>query len=179
MTGSSGIPLAGSNGAAELVAGKTEITFKKGSSDNSIAIRVRQPSRPEIELEAKVSGDYRTGNFTVKGSEVGQPVDMASSRAFAITGPTVRYTTWENMGGQECLVEISYQPCDESWNMAFSANGKELGSFSSRTASRCNESRRQQFCRRDPMPQPPYPRVGDHRQVLQILQDADGSVKFD
>lgn len=178
MTGSSGIPLAGRNGTAELAAGKTEITFKKGSSDNSIAIKVRQPNRPEIELEAKVNGDYRTGNFTLKGSEIGQPVDMASSRSYAITGQTVRYTTWENMGSQECLVDISYDPCDENWTVGFSANGKELGSFSSRYAFRCNESRRQQFCRRDPIREPHFPRGGD-RLILQSLQDADGKVKFD
>jgi len=180
LTGPSGIPLAGRNGAAELVSGKTEITFKKGSSDSSIAIKVRQPNRPEIELEAKVTGDYRTGNFTLKGSEIGQPVDMASARAYVITGPTERYTTWENMGSQECLVEISYQPCDENWTVAFrSTDGKELGSFASRTFYRCNENRRQQFCRRDPMREPHFPRGGDHRRILNSLQESGSSVKFD
>ena len=178
LTGSTGIPLSGLNGAAELVAGKTEITFKKGKADNSINIRVRQPNRSEIELNAKVNGDYTTGNFTLKGSEIGQPVDMTSARGYVITGQTVRYTTWENMGSQECLVDISYDPCDENWNVAFrSVDGKELGSFSSRYAFRCNESRRQQFCRREPR-EPHFPRGGDRR-LLQNLQDAGSAVKFD
>ncbi len=180
MTGSTGIPLIGINGAAELVAGKTEITFKHGSSDNTITIKVRQPSRPEIELEAKVSGDYSTGNFTLKGSEIGQPVDMASSRAFTITGPTERHTNWEYRGSQECLVETTYQPCDESWSVAFRAvDGKELGSFASRSFARCNERRYEQFCRRDPMRDPYYPRGSDHRRIMSSLQESGSSVKFD
>lgn len=160
LTGSNGIPLTGLNGGAELVAGKTEITFKKGKSDNSINIRVRQPNRPEIELNAKVAGDYTTGNFTLKGSEIGQPVDMTSARAYAITGPRERYTNWENQGSQDCLVEVTYDPCDENWTVAFRApDGKELGSFASRSANRCNENRRTQFCRRDPIhDRPDFPR---------------------
>ena len=179
MTGSSGIPLAGRNGAAELVAGKTEITFKKGSSDKSIAIKVRQPSRPDIELEAKVNGDYTTGNFTLKGSEIGQPVDMTSARDYAITGQRVHYTSWENMGSQECLVEISFDPCDENWNVSFrSADGKALGSFSSRYSFRCNESRRQQFCRRDPIREPHFPR--DRHGILNRASAIEpANLKFD
>ncbi len=178
MTSSTGIPLSGLNGSAELVAGKTEITFKKGKADNSINIRVRQPNRPEIELNAKVSGDYTTGNFTLKGSEIGQPVDMSSARAYAITGQTVRYTSWENQGSQECLVDITFDPCDENWDVAFTANGKTLGSFSSRYALRCNENRRTQFCRRDPTREPHFPRGGDRR-IMQNLIDSGANVKFD
>ncbi len=186
--GSVGIPLSGLNGAAELVAGKTEITFKKGSSDNSINIRVRQPNRSEIELNAKVAGDYTTGNFTLKGSEIGQPVDMTSARASAITGPNQRYTQWEDQGSQTCLVDISYDPCDENWSVAFRAgSGAELGFFASRTATRCNERRSTAFCRRDPNREPniPYPRGGYyHRHYRHILFEnaseiGPSNLKFD
>lgn len=178
--GSAGIPLNGKAGPATLVAGRAEITFKKGSSDKSIAIRVKQSGRPDVELEAPVSKGYESGNFTLKGAEIGQPVDMASARAYAVTGPVERYTTWESQGSQECLVEVSYQPCDENWTVGFkSTSGADLGSFASRTAYRCNEYRRTQFCRRDPR-EPHFPR-GEHggrywRSINEL--GADG-VKFD
>jgi len=183
LTGSTGIPLSGLNGSAELVAGKTEITFKKGSDDNSINIRVRQPNRPEIELNAKVAGDYTTGNFTLKGSEIGQPVDMASARAYAITGPRERYTNWENQGSQRCLVEVTYDPCDENWNVAFRAlSGAELGSFAARTMTRCNERSNVQFCHQDPSrdyPRPDFPRGGRHG-ILERASEIDpANLKFD
>ena len=55
-------------------------------------------------------------------------------------------------------VEISYTPCDENWTVGFrSASGADLGSFAARTANRCNEDRRTQFCRRDPTRDPHFP----------------------
>jgi len=178
LTSSAAIPLNGKAGAATLVAGKAEITFKKGSSDNAINIRVRQPGRPEIELEAKVSGDYRTGNFTLKGSEIGQPVDMASARAWAITGATQRYDNWEDQGNQTCMVSVTYDPCDENWTVGFrSASGADLGAFTSRYATHCNERRSTGFCRpnhREPNFPRDFPRGGGRNMSF----DAS-SVKFD
>lgn len=185
LTSSTAIPLNGKAGAAELVAGKTEITFKKGSSDNAINIRVRQPGRSEIELEAKVSGDYRTGNFTLKGSEIGQPVDMASARAYAITGPTQRWSNWEDRGNQTCMVETSFDPCDENWTVGFrSAAGAELGAFTSRYATRCNERQNTSWCRHNPreprMPDFPRGGRGGRSAILNQASEIDAStLKFD
>ena len=65
--GAAGIPLNGKAGPASVVAGSAELTFKKGSSDKSIALRVKQSGRPDVELEATIAGDYTSGNFTLKG----------------------------------------------------------------------------------------------------------------
>jgi len=158
LTGAAGIPLNGKAGAATLVAGRAELTFKKGSSDKSIALRVKQSGRPDVDLEAAVSGDYRSGNFTLRGSDIGQPVDLTSARAFAITGGTERYSDWEDRGDQVCLVETSFDPCDENWSLSFrSVAGVELGSFASRTATRCNVRSGVSYCRHNPRNDPRYP----------------------
>ena len=175
--GTAGIPLNGKAGAATLVAGSAELTFKKGSSDKSIALRVKQSGRPDVELEAAVAGDYTSGNFSVKGSEIGQPVDMTSARSYAITGARQYYSTWEDQGNQTCRVDYSYDPCDENWTLSFKAvNGADLGSFASRTGTRCNEQRGfPTFCRRNPGRDfPDYPR-GPHGRNSALLN----GVKFD
>lgn len=156
--GVAGIPLNGKSGAATLSAGSAEITFKKGSSDKSIAIRVKQSGRPDVDLEAIVAGDYTSGNFTLKGNEIGQPVDMASARAYAITGPNQRWSNWEDQGNQTCMVETTFDPCDENWTVGFrSVTGAELGSFVSRYAMRCNERRTTSWCRHNPQHEPRIP----------------------
>jgi hypothetical protein len=183
LTSPSGIPLNGKAGAATLVAGPAELTFKKGSSDKSIALNVKQSGRPDVDLEAAVTGDYRSGNFTLKGSDIGQPVDMTSARAWAITGPVERYASWEDRGNQTCMVEYSYEPCDENWNLSFrSVNGVELGSFASRTSTRCNEQSRQTFCRQNPHEPriPDYPRGPRNNSFFQGASAAGAAgVKFD
>jgi hypothetical protein len=180
-----GIPLNGKAGPATLVAGRAEFTFKKGSSDKTIALIVKQGGRADVELEAAVNGDYRSGNFSVLGSQIGQPVDMTSARAYAITGPLERYSSWEDRGNQTCMIEFSYEPCDENWNLSFrSVNGAELGSFASRTSTRCNEQSRQTFCRQNPREPriPDYPR-GPHGGRNMIFEGASeagaANVKFD
>jgi hypothetical protein len=182
--GTAGIPLNGKAGAATLVAGPAEVTFKKGSADNTIAIRVKQGGRPDVDLEAAVSGDYRTGNFTLKGSEIGQPVDMASARSYQITGATVRYTNWEDQGTQTCMVEISFDPCDENWTVGFtSTSGASLGSFASRYADRCNERRYTSWCRPNHQHEPRIPDFPRGRPRNVILEKASAidpaTLKFD
>jgi hypothetical protein len=180
--GTAGIPLNGKAGAASLVAGSAQITFKKGSSDKSIAIIVKQGGRADVELEATVSGDYTTGNFTLKGSEIGQPVDMASARAYAITGANVRYSNWEDQGNQTCMVEISFDPCDENWTVGFrSVAGVELGSFASRYAMRCNERRYTTWCRQNPRNEPhiPFPRGGRNVILEKAAAIDPATLKFD
>ncbi len=162
LTGSANIPLTDRSGSrAELVAGAAEVTFKKGSNDRSVAIRIRQDGRPEINLEAPVSGDYRSGNFVLRGSEIGQPVDLASSRSYAVTGSPRRETTWTDEGFQRCLVDVTYDPCDENWTVEFRTAAGSLGSFASRKATRCNEHRGFPYACRQERPMPDYPR-GDY-----------------
>jgi len=178
LTGTSNIPLVDKSGShAELVAGPAEITIQKGSRNGTIAIGVKQDGRPDVNIEAPFNGNPADGNFTLRGADIGQPVDMASSRGYVVTGPTVRYSDWENMGNERCLVETSYDPCDESWTVAFSASGSALGSFAARTASQCNQQRREEFCQQDPRIPMPEPH-GPHR-ISETLSQDPSQVKFD
>lgn len=182
LTGAANIPLNDVSGArAELVAGPAKVTFKKGKGDKTVAISVRQDGRPEVNIEAPVSGDYRSGNFTLRGSEIGQPVDLVSARAYAVTGARESYTEWSQEGFQSCLIQVSYDPCDESWSVAFRTDAGELGSFAATTATRCNERRSNTgMCRRDPEPRPDFPRGprGRHASFGDALPTIE-KVKFD
>ncbi len=181
--GTAGIPLNGKAGAATLVAGSAEVTFKKGSSDKSIDLRVKQNGRADVELEATVAGDYTSGNFSVKGSDIGQPVDMTSARSYAVTGARQYYSTWEDQGNQTCRVDYSFDPCDENWTLTFKANGAELGSFASRYGRRCNEERGfPTFCRHNPIEPriPDFPRGPRGASLLnQLNETGAANVKFD
>ena len=158
LIGSASIPLIDKSGAhAELVAGASEITFQKGSQKGTVAIRVRQPNRPEVNIEAPISKNGLDGNFTLRGSEIGQPVDLISSRSYAITGPNQRYTRWEEQGMESCLVESSWDPCNESWTVSFRAAAGELGAFAALTTARCNERQSQIACRPIPGREPRIP----------------------
>ncbi|MDD5304948.1 MAG: hypothetical protein PHS14_17765 [Elusimicrobia bacterium] len=180
--GTAGIPLNGKAGAATLVAGSAEVTFKKGSSDKSIALLVKQGGRPDVNLEATVAGDYASGNFTLKGSEIGQPVDMTSARAYAITGANQRWSNWEDQGMQTCMVETTFDPCDENWTLSFrSVAGVDLGAFASRYATRCNERRYTTWCRQNPQHEPRIPDYPRPRSVILDKASAidPANVKFD
>ncbi len=177
------IPVVGRAGSAQLVAGSAEVTFKKGSSDGTIAIKVRQPGRADVEFEAAVEKGYESGNFTLRGSQIGQPVDMTSARAYAVTGPRQGYTTREDQGMRSCLVDVSYDPCDENWTVKFSAvNGTELGSFASRTGTRCNERRGFPYaCHTEREPRvPDFPRGPRNAALLNSVSETGPTkVKFD
>lgn len=181
LSGAAGIPLVDKSGTrAELAAGSAEITFQKGSKDGTIAIRVRQPGRPEVNIEAPVSGDPRSGDFTLRGSEIGQPVDLVSARRFTVTGGTQRWTNWEDRGFERCLVETTFDPCDEDWTVSFRAAAGELGAFAARTATRCNERRSEAFCQpngREPRI-PDFPRGGRHA-LDKVLSTDPSTLKFD
>lgn len=179
LAGASNIPLVDKSGShAELVAGPAEITIQKGDQNGTIAIGVKQDGRPDVNIVAPFKGDPSSGNFTLRGADIGQPVDMTSARGYVVTGPTVRWTDWENMGSVRCLVETSYDPCDENWTVAFSASGSALGSFAARTASQCNQQRREEFCQEDPRIPMPHEPHGPRRLSETLSQDPS-QVKFD
>lgn len=183
LTGASNIPLIDKSGAhAELVAGSAELTIQKGSKDGTIAVTVKQINRPDVNIEAPVLGDIRSGNFTLRASETGQPVDLVSARSYAINGPNQRWNTWEDQGFERCMIEYSFDPCDENWTVTFHAAAGDLGAFASRTASRCNERRQQYFCQPIPGREPripDYPRGGHGGRFERVLSTDPSSVKFD
>jgi len=181
LSGAAGIPLVDKSGShAELVAGSADITFQKGSKNGTIAIGVRQPGRPDVNIEAPISGNPTSGDFTLRGSDSGQPVDMVSARRFTVTGGTQRWTSWEDQGFERCLIETSFDPCDEDWTVSFRAAAGEVGAFAAHTATRCNERRTQSFCQpngREPRI-PDFPRGGRHA-LDKVLSTDPSSVKFD
>jgi hypothetical protein len=157
------IPLNDRSGSrVERVPGPAEVRVKNGDADRTIEIRVRQPNRSEINFTAPVSGDYRSGNFTLRGSDIGQAVDLTSARSFTITGETRRETYVDDSGFERCIVETTYDPCREDWSVTFrSGAGAELGSFASQSFERCNERSSRHSCWRtnpNPYPGPGYPR---------------------
>ncbi|MDE2510462.1 MAG: hypothetical protein KGL74_05015 [Elusimicrobia bacterium] len=183
LSGSANVPLIDKSGTrAELTAGPTEITFQKGSQNGTIAIRVRQPNRPEVNIEAAVPGNASSGNFTLRGSEIGQPVDLVSARTYAVDGPNQRDTRWEDQGFETCLIEYTWDPCNESWTVSFRSAAGELGAFASRTETRCNERTSQVMCRsnnREPRI-PDFPHGGPHGRHGFDLQSVDPqTLKFD
>jgi hypothetical protein len=176
------IPVNGRAGSASLVAGSAEVTFKKGSSDKTIAIIVKQPGRADVEFEAPVEKGYESGNFTLRGSQIGQPVDMTSARGYTVTGPTERYVSREEHGMRTCLVEVSYEPCSEGWTVAFSSvNGVELGKFASTRGTRCNERRGFPYaCHNDPINRPDFPRGPRNAAFINRVNDiGPANLKFD
>lgn len=184
LTGSGRIPLVDKSGAhAELVAGSAQITFQKGSKDRTVDIVVRQPNRPDVTVEAPLKGDPTSGDFVLRGADSGQPVDIASSRRYAVTGPTQRWSNWEDQGFDRCLVEYSYDPCDEDWTVSFAGAAGALGSFAAHTPTRCNERRDQAFCQPIPGREPRIPDIprGPHGRGLaeSVLSADPSSVKFD
>ena len=168
---------------AELVAGPAEFTFDKGSKDRTVAVLVRQPSRADVVIEAPVPADYRTGNFTLRGADIGQPVDLVSVRRYTVTGPSQRTSYWEERGFDRCMVDYSWNPCDEDWTISFLAASGELGVFAARTAARCNERRDTYACHPIPGRQPhipDYPRHRPHpRSLDKVLSVDPGTLKFD
>jgi hypothetical protein len=183
LTGTAGIPLNDKTGShAELVAGTAELTFQKGSKDGTLAIGVRQSGRPDVNIEAPITGDFRTGNFTLRGSEIGQPVDLVSARSYVVTGPNQRWSNWEERGYERCMVETSFDPCDENWAVSFRTAAGELGAFTSRTMSRCNERRYESFCQPIPGREPripDFPRGPRPRSMDKVLSLDPSTVKFD
>jgi hypothetical protein len=183
LTGAAGIPLNDKSGAhAELAAGPAEITFQKGSQKGTIAIAVKQAGRPDVNIEAPLKGDPTQGDFTLRGSEIGQPVDLVSARRFTVTGPNQRWSHWEDQGFERCLIEDSFDPCNESWTVTFRAAAGDVGAFAAHTASRCNERNSQSFCQPVPGREPripDFPRGPHGRGVNDILTQDPSSVKFD
>lgn len=183
LAGTANIPLIDKSGTrAELVAGPAEITFQKGSKNGTIAIRVRQPNRPEVNFESSVPGNASSGNFTLPASQSGQPVDLVSARNYAVDGPSQRNTRWEDQGFETCLIEYTWDPCRESWTVSFRGPSGELGAFSSVTEATCNERTSQLMCHsnhREPRI-PDFPHDGPHGRHGFDLQSVDPqNLKFD
>ena len=104
----------------EFVTGPLKVEFGAGS-DRKFSVTMSQGER----RKAKFSGRAPSGgdwNFTLRGKEIGQLVDIASRRSLEFYGEH-----WRQIGnGGFCgfdgnwVVEEDYQRCNEDWKVAFS-----------------------------------------------------------
>lgn len=191
LTGSTPLRLVDQSGkTVEFGAGATKVVFSADSSRKfTVTVSQGKDKQAKFSGQAPSSSDW---NFTLRGRDIGQPVDLSSSRSVAYVGQP-----WTQMrDGAPCgyngtmLVEDEYQSCNEDWNVAFADanNGQAVGTFrSQRDNQTCLISERDVYCQdRGPYPPyPPYPRPNPRRfekaqDTVQKLNDlsADG-VKFD
>lgn len=164
LAGSQPVRVIDQSGAVmQFVTGPLKVTFG-AESRSKFTAELEQNGR-----KAKFSGAmpaYSDWNFTVRGRDIGQPVDLASTRSVALHGPT--RTTW-GMGGPcgfngQWETEETWQQGTEDWKVAFNdaQTGAALGAFASRTEQSVLLGTRDVWCRERPMPEPRYPRYPDY-----------------
>lgn len=180
LTGSQPVRVVDQSGASvEFVAGPLKATFGAESS-RKFTVELEQNGR-KAKFSGKIPGGAQDWNVSIKGGDIGQPVDFASTRSVAYYGPV--WTSWGM--GDPCGMngrwetEQSWQKGREDWKVAFAdaATGAALGAFASTKDQDYLLSSRNTWCRERPMPEPRGPRWNSVSQRLDGFQ-LDG-VKFD
>ena len=155
LNGATPLKIADQSGkVVEFVAGPTKVEFSADSSRKfTVTVTQGQDKQAKFSGQAPASDGW---NFTLRGKDIGQQVDLASSNG-------------------RMVVEETYQACNEDWRVDFadSSNSQAVGSFRSQRDNRsCLIDTHDLYCRdygpNPPMPPIPYP----HR-----LQSAEDSVK--
>lgn len=192
LTGSAPLKLLDQSGkVVEFLAGPTEVTFAPEGS-RKFKVTVKQGA----DKQAAFSGQAPSGNgwnFTLRGQDIGQQVDMASDRKIDYVGqPWRRITEGAPCGyNGRWVVEEEYQTCNEGWRVDFtdSATYSAIGAWASqRDNLTCFLSSRNLYCR-DYGPQPPYHPIPPHprphslekaRETIDKLNDLGADkIKFD
>lgn len=190
LAGSTPVRIVDESGkTVEFFSGSTKVEFSAGSS-RKFTVTVSQG-----EKNAKFSGKAPSGgdnwNFTLRGREIGQPLDLTSVRTIELLGKP-----WRRMGrGGPCgrggtwVTDEEYQTCNEDWKVTFAdaANLQSVGAFHSRREKQqCLLNSRNLFCEgeRDHDPRPPFP--SDERNlskaqdaVKKLSSLAETGVRFD
>lgn len=175
LSGSTPVRIVDEGGkTVEFFSGPTKVEFSAGSS-RKFTVTVSQGDK-KAKFSGKAPSSNDTWNFTLRGSEIGQPIDLTSARSIVLIGKP-----WRQMGrggmcgrGGTWVTDDEYQKGNEDWSVSFAdaANSQSLGAFRSR---RENEqyliSSRNIYCEgeRDHEPRPPFPR---HDRNLSKAQDA-------
>lgn len=117
----------------EFVSGPLKVVFDPEGS-TKVAIKLEQDGRT-----AKFTGQVPRGadwNFSIRGQDIGQNVDLDSSRKIELYGPITR--TWGTGGhcgfNGRWETEDEWRKGNEDWDVAFadSASGKPAARFKSR-----------------------------------------------
>lgn len=160
LTGATPLRIVDQSGkTVEFGAGATQVEFAADRS-RKFTVTVSQGK----DKQAKFSGQAPATDgwsFTLRGKEIGQPVDLTSDRQIAYVGQpwrTIRDGAPCGYNGRWQVEEV-YQTCNEDWKVDFAdANSSAaIGAFRSRRSNQtCLLSSHDLWCR-DYGPQPPYP----------------------
>ncbi|HAH06312.1 MAG TPA: hypothetical protein DCM05_07255 [Elusimicrobia bacterium] len=174
----------------EFLAGPTKVHFAASNKTRKFTVTVSQGDAKKATFAGQTP-NYSGWDFTLRGKDIGQAVDMTSFRKVDYVG---RSWTSIHEGGPcgyngRWMVEYEYQECSETWRVDFadSSNLQAVGSFLSKREGRtCLLNERNLYCR-DFGPQPPYPPIPHPPHHLKQAEDTIkklddlgiGSIKFD
>lgn len=182
LAGSAPLRIADKNGGTvEFYTGPLKVEFDP-QGGRQVAIKLDQSGRV-AEFTAKVprNADW---NFSIKGSEIGQPVDLESKRKVELYGPLQRRTGTGGPCGFDgnYVTEETWQQGNEDWSVAFANAGtsQPIGSFQSRREGEWYLIERRDLWCREHHRREPFPRGGRWDRASQTLKDLqDNPVKFD
>lgn len=182
LTGSAPVRIVDEGGKpVEFVSGQLKIEFD-AHSNNKFSITIEQAGR-----KAKLSGRVPDGdswNFTLRGREIGQTLDIASRRDIELYGER---RTSIGRGGPcgrgTWVTEEQWQRCNEDWKVAFTDSGdsRSIGTFASRReAQSCLVASRNLYCEREfPDRDRPGPMVKTPAAIEKLAAQVEAGVKFD
>lgn len=174
LSGSTPVRIVDEGGkTVEFVSGSVKVEFDAGR-DRKFTVIMTQGESKKAKFSGRAPGNDDSWNFTLRGKEIGQLVDLVSLREIAYYGETWRELRDGGFCGRNgrWLVEEEYQKCNEDWKVAFTDAGtsQDVGVFRSRReGQRCLRSSRNIYCREEYNPQPPIP--------PRAFSKADGAVK--
>ncbi|MBI4347770.1 MAG: hypothetical protein HY553_13015 [Elusimicrobia bacterium] len=182
LAGSTPLRIADQDGrTVEFFTGPLKVEFGPDGS-RKVSVKLEQEGRV-AKFSARVSGRNADWNFTIRGNEIGQSVDLASTRKVEYYGPR------ENRlgNGGSCgyngtwVTEETWQRGNEDWKVAFTeaANGSAVGAFASRREGEYYLLEvRHLWCReRRDFPEPRIPRWDRVSHSIERLQET--GVRFD
>lgn len=133
LAGSSPVRIADQGGSTvDFYNGPLQVEF--GADGRKVSVKLEQNGRV-ARFSAKVPQNL-DWNFTARGSEIGQPVDLVSRRAVQLYGPIEERT---GLGGScgfngSYVTEEQWRKGNEDWSVSFSdaQSSQSLGAFKSR-----------------------------------------------
>jgi hypothetical protein len=179
LAGSNPLRIADESGkTVEFVNGALKAAFEPGSKDK-VTVSLEQAGQ-KAKFTAKIP-DNRDWNFTLRGKDAGQNVDMASKRTITLTGePKKRYGTGGFCGfdGRWQTEEI-WRDGKEDWKVAFadSQTGYAVAAFESHKNDTYLVESKNIWCRENPRREPGGGRWDRLSSRIEKLK-TDG-VKFD
>lgn len=134
LAGSAPLRIADQEGkTVDFYSGPLKVVFK-AESRSKVTVQLEQGERA-ARFSAKIPGS-RDWNFSIKGSEIGQPVDLESQRSVALHGPVYERTGTGGPCGFDgnYITEERWQAGTEDWKVSFTdaSTAQAVGSFASR-----------------------------------------------